>query len=137
MPDSAEIPVAVHDQLSALTQPHPMRRGSLSERYMKCGKPSCPCAHDPKARHGPYFSLTRGVGGQTRSRMLTAEQVAAARAQIDAGQQFRRHLEQYWQACEQWADTQLQAPEAASKEAAKKGASNRRSRLKSRQKSKR
>ena len=39
----------------------PMRRGSLSERYVKFSKPRCPCATDTNARHGPYFSLTRAV----------------------------------------------------------------------------
>ena len=52
-----------------------MRRGSLSERYVKCSKPGCPCATDPQARHGPYVSLTRAVEGQTQSR-LDAEMVA-------------------------------------------------------------
>ncbi len=51
-----------------------MRRGSLSERTIKCSKPGCGCGHDPNARHGPYFSLTRAVEGKTRSRFLTAEQ---------------------------------------------------------------
>ncbi len=46
-------------------------------------------------------------------------------------------LEEYWQACEGWADAQLKTPEAASKEAAKKGASKRPSKPRSSTKSKR
>ena len=137
MPDPADVPPPVRDQLAALAHARPMRRGSLSERYMKCGKPQCPCAQAPEARHGPYFSLTRGVGGQTRSRMLSAQQVDAVRAQIDAGQEFRRHLEEYWQACEQWADAQIEAPETALKEAVKKGASKQPSKLRSSRRSRR
>ena len=34
----------------------------------------CACARDPKARHGPYYSLTHAVEGKTRSRFLPAEQ---------------------------------------------------------------
>ena len=30
--------------------PAPMRRGSLSERYVKCSKAGCRCAEDPAAR---------------------------------------------------------------------------------------
>jgi PAS domain S-box-containing protein len=41
-----------------LSQPRPMRRGSLGERFIKCGKARCACATDEQARHGPYFSLT-------------------------------------------------------------------------------
>jgi len=74
-------------QLAAeLGQLQPMRRGSVSERTMKCNKPGCRCGEDPRARHGPYYSLTRGVEGQTRSRYLSQEQAALAREQIDAGQ---------------------------------------------------
>jgi hypothetical protein len=119
-----------------MAEPKPMRRGSVSERLMKCGHKDCRCQHDPTARHGPYYSLTRAEGGKTKSRYLTAEQAALARQQVEAGQKFRKRLEAYWQACEQWADRQLDAPEAASQEA-KKGASNRRSKLRSSPKSKR
>ncbi|MEI8190612.1 MAG: DUF6788 family protein [candidate division NC10 bacterium] len=89
-----------------------MRRGSFTERYVKCHKPGCRCAEDPAARHGPYYSLTRGVGGQTQSRWLTAEQGEVARRQVAAGQQFRAEVEAYWAACEAWADAQLTAPAA-------------------------
>ena len=69
-----------------------MRRGSVSERTIKCNKPGCACARDPKARHGPYFSLTRSVKGKTHSRFLTAQQAVLARQQIEAGHQFRTSL---------------------------------------------
>jgi hypothetical protein len=131
MADTHEVPAAVREAFAALAEPRPMRRGSLSERYMKCNKPGCRCAERPDARHGPYFSLTRGVAGSTRSRLMSGEQAKLARAQVEAGQQFRKHAETYWQACEQWADAQLDAPEAASQEAAKKGGSKRRSKPKS------
>jgi hypothetical protein len=104
-----EVPAPLREAAARLAEPQPMRRGSLSERYVKCGKPGCPCASIPKARHGPYYSLTRGVGGQTRSRFLRAEEAERVRQQIQAGQQFRRRVEAYWAACEQWADAQLEA----------------------------
>jgi hypothetical protein len=105
---------------------------------MKCGRKECRCQQDPQARHGPYYSLTRAEEGKTKSRYLTAEQAALARGQVEAGQQFRKHVEEYWQACEQWADAQLEAAQAASQEAApKKGASRRPSTPRSSGKSKR
>ena len=113
----------------------PMRRGSLSERTIKCGKPGCACAQNPKARHGPYHSLTQAVEGKTRSRFLTAEQAVLAQQQIDAGRQFRGHVDALWEACEQWADNQL-ADTAASSEEAKKGGSKRTSKTKSSRRSK-
>ena len=131
------VPAAVRELAIELAEPMPMRRGSVSERSMKCGRKDCRCQQDPQARHGPYYSLTRAEGGKTRSRYLTAEQAVLARQQVEAGQQFRTHVESYWQACEQWADAELDGPEAASKEAAKKGASKRRSRPRSSARSKR
>jgi len=131
------VPPAVQETVQALLEPRPMRRGSLSERFMRCGKAGCPCADDPSARHGPYDSVTRGVGGQTRSRRVPPEQAELARSQIEAGHEFRKHVEAYWQACEAWADVELEPPEAASQDgAAKKGASKRRSTRRSSPKSK-
>jgi hypothetical protein len=104
-----------------------MRRGSLSERTIKCSKSGCACAHDPKARHGPYYSLTHAVGGKTHSRFLTAEQADLVRQQIDAGRRFRGRVDALWEASEQWADNQLTQVSASSGEA-KKGGSRRISR---------
>ena len=125
MPDSHEVPARVRALASQLAPPRPMRRGSLSERYVKCSKPGCACAGDPKARHGPYFSLTRGVAGRTESRFLSAAQAELVRRQVEAGQHFRRQLEVFWQACEQWADAQLEGPAAASEAAQKRGSKQR------------
>src|SRR6266566_934061 len=111
-----EVPSPVRELAVVLSQPKPMRRGSVSERTMKCGKASCPCQEDPKARHGPYYSLTRPMAGKTQSRYLSPEQAELARKQIEQGHKFR-------EACERWADAQLERPQAASREAAEKGGS--------------
>ncbi len=131
------VPAVVRKLAKELAEPSPMRRGSVSERFMKCGHKECRCQHDRQARHGPYYSLTRAEGGKTRSRYLSAEQAALARQQVEAGQEFRKLVERYWQACEQWGDTQLGASEAASHEAVKKGASKQRSKPRSSPRSKR
>ena len=132
-----DVPAAVRDLATRLAEPQPMRRGSLSERSMKCGQAGCRCQHDPQARHGPYLSLTRVEAGKTKSRYVGAGQAARAREQVEAGKQFRAHVEAYWRACEQWADAQLEVPEAAAQAAAKKGASQRPSRRRSSPRSKR
>src|SRR3990170_9109748 len=131
MPDSPIVPSAVRQLAAQIAEPTPMRRGSLSERYVKCSKPGCPCAEQPRARHGPYYSLTRAVAGRTQSRFLSAEQAALVRRQVATGRQFRQQVDAYWEACERWADAQLDAPEAASREAAQKGGSTRPSRRRS------
>jgi len=113
-----------------------MRRGSLSQRTIKCSKPGCACAQDPNARHGPYHSLTHAVEGKTHSRFLSPEQAQLARQQMDAGRKFRAQVDAYWEACEEWADGQL-ADVAASSEEAKKKGSKRTFKTKSSRKSKR
>jgi hypothetical protein len=130
-----DAPPQVRQLASQLADAKPMRRGSLSERTIKCGKPGCACAQNPKARHGPYHSLTHAVGGKTQSRFVTAEQAVLVQQQIDAGRQFRGHVDALWEACEDWADSQLADVSASSGEA-KKGGSKRISEKKSSRKSK-
>jgi hypothetical protein len=138
MEPTLDPPSDVAEAAAGLLKPRPLRRGSMSERYMKCGQPTCRCHEDPEARHGPYFSVSRVVEGQTRSRYLTGEQAELARQQIEAGQQFRQQVEQYWQACERWADAELEGAVAtAEQRTAEKGGSRRPSRRTSAPRSKR
>jgi hypothetical protein len=137
MREKYDMPVSVQDLARQLSEPKPMRRGTLSVQYLRCNKPGCACADGPGARHGPYYRVVRVVGGKTRSRHVPAARAELLRQQVEAGQQFRKQVEAYWQVCEQWADAQLDAPEAASQEAAKKGDSKRRSKPRSSPRSKR
>ncbi|MDA1267154.1 MAG: hypothetical protein O2816_18900 [Planctomycetota bacterium] len=126
MPSPTKVSDEAHALAAALAEAKPMRRGSVSERYMKCSKPGCRCAEHSEARHGPYYSWTRSVKGRTQSRYLSAEQAQLVHRQIQAGQRFRQQLEAYWQAAESWADAQLEASVATS-EGAEKGGSRERS----------
>jgi hypothetical protein len=133
MPDAA-VPVDVRDLARQLAEPRPMRRGSVSVRYMKCHKAGCACATRVEARHGPYYSVSRVVDGRTQSQWLSAEQAAQVRDHVAAGHQFRQRVDAYWHACEIWAEAQVRA-NAVSAEAAKKRASRRPSTRRSRPKS--
>jgi hypothetical protein len=125
MPES-RVPSDVLTLARDIADAKPMRRGSLTERYVKCNKAGCSCSESDNARHGPYYSVSRVVDGRTQSRWLNAEEAQIVRQQVEQGQQFRKKVESYWQACEHWADAELETPEAASPEATKKGASKRR-----------
>ena len=48
--------------------------GSLVLRTKLCGKPSCRCANDPAARHGPYHEWGFMEDGRLTHRMVSAEQ---------------------------------------------------------------
>lgn len=100
----------------------PIRRGSFAERFVKCGKKGCPCADEPQARHGPYFSVARVVGGKTQSRWVSEQAAPVLREQIEEGRRFRERVEEYSQACERWADAVIDEREiAAQQEGEKRG----------------
>ena len=118
---SPAVPSRVAQLAAAFSHLEPIRRGSLYERRMKCGQAACACQDDPKAAHGPYFTLTQKIRGKTRSRYIPPEQASLVRQQIESGRQFRERVEGYWDACERWADEQLEAVPASAEEAEKKG----------------
>ena len=118
---SPAVPSRVAQLAAEFSHPEPIRRGSLYERRMKCGQAACACQHHPQAAHGPYFTLTQKVEGQTRSRYIPPEQAPVVRRQIEAGRHFRERVEAYWDTGERWADEELEAVPASAAEAEKKG----------------
>ena len=131
MPESTALPPDFQALIESIPGLLPLRRGSVSERYMKCGKASCACRHDDSARHGPYFSWTRVIDGVTHSRMLSPAQADIVRRQIASGAEFRRIIEQFWEAAERLADEEIDTPADASPETAEKGGSRTSSRRRS------
>ena len=133
MAEESAVPKEVERLAAQLAQPRAMRRASVSERWMKCNRVACACGEQAEARHGPYYSVTWAQGGQTRSRLVSGEQAAMVKKQIEADREFRKAVEAYRRASERWADAQLaeMQDQAASTEAAKKGGSKRRSRRRS------
>ena len=85
-----------------------MVQGGLSETSRRCGKPTCPCAHDATARHGPHLYLTYQQDGASRSLYVPAERADVARAAHEAWAAFwtigcaiaalnREQLHRQWQ----------------------------------------
>ena len=91
-----------------------MRRGSVSERFMKCGRSVG--ASTTRRRGTARTSLSHVAKRARRGPAMSAEQAALARQHVEAGHEFRKQVERYWQACERWGDTQLEASQAASQE---------------------
>ncbi len=113
--------------IRAFAEVGPARRGSIGQRTMKCGKPTCPCQTDPAARHGPYTELQRIVGGRRKARDLSPAQAEVAFAQIRGAEVFRERIETLWEASERWADAEVEAIGALEMEAPKKRGSKPRS----------
>ena len=87
------VPAEVLNFAQQLSNPKPMRRGSVTERYVKCNKAGCLCGDSEDDRHGPYYSVSRVVKGRTTSRWLDARQADTVRRQVADGQQFRKNIE--------------------------------------------
>jgi len=66
------------------------RRGSVSENWRRCGKPSCRRCAEPGSRgHGPRWLWTKTVPGRgTVGRQLKPAEVEKVRAELAAYQQF-------------------------------------------------
>ena len=66
------------------------RRGSISENWRRCGKPSCRRCAEPGSRgHGPRWLWTRTVPGRgTIGRQLRAEELGKVQAELENYQQF-------------------------------------------------
>ena len=64
--------------------------GTLSRRFMRCGKANCRCKADPPVLHGPYLHWTRTVAGKTVTRTLNQEQAARYQAWFDNARRLRK-----------------------------------------------
>ena len=120
-----------------LAQLGDLRPGSLVERYRRCGKSNCHCAHKGATGHGPSWSLTREVAGKTVTTIIPSGAVEQTRRQLAEYKRFRRLGKELVDTSEQLCDAQLLAPEGASQEAVKKGGSTRRSQVRSSPRSRR
>ena len=67
-------------------------RGSLVERYVTCGNPSCKCTRGE--RHGPmwYLSVTLGPG-RTAGGIISTDQVEQVRRWIENYHRLKEDLE--------------------------------------------
>jgi hypothetical protein len=54
----------------------PVLRGTIAQRLMRCGNPTCRCKAEPPQLHGPYYVWTRKVASKTVTAMLSPEQAA-------------------------------------------------------------
>ena len=63
--------------------------GTLSRRFMRCGKDNCRCKADPPVLHGPYLHWTRTVAGKTVTRTLTEDQATRYQAWFNNARRLR------------------------------------------------
>ena len=79
-------------QLQALGD---MRRGSVVEQYLRCGKTPCCCKGAGHPGHGPYFAFTRKVQGKTQTRQLRpGPALAKLTREVETFHRFRQLCDQ-------------------------------------------
>jgi len=82
-------------------------RGSVTRRYMPCGKPGCKCMADQPVLHGPYYQWTSKVEGKTRTVRLTKDQAVVHQQWVDNARRLRRILAR-WEAAGEAAAKNIQ-----------------------------
>ena len=64
------------------------RRGTLTKRYIACGKGGCHCTQPDSKGHGPKYSLTFKVKGKTRTEYIGIEDTKKVDEQFSERQRF-------------------------------------------------
>jgi len=82
--------------------------GTLLRRMKVCGKPGCRCAHDPQARHGPYYEWGHMKGGALVHRSLTAQQAEILQLAIGNHRKAKKLMRAWEEETERLID--LEAP---------------------------
>lgn len=80
---------ALAAEIAAIASEGALLPGSVVVRMMPCGKPNCRCKEDPPRLHGPYFQWTRKIRGKTRTRHLSAEEMARYQRWFDNSRRLR------------------------------------------------
>lgn len=91
-----------------------MLKGSLVQRFLTCGTPSCRCHTDPSRVHGPYWQWSRAVGGKTVSRMLPEDQVPRYQEWIENRKRFEQIVAEMHELSAQAAALLLEQERASS-----------------------
>jgi hypothetical protein len=87
-----------------------LMRGSILQRFSRCGSPGCACHDEPPRLHGPYWQWTRKVKGKTVTRNLSEDQVARYREWMENAKRLDEILQELQELSAQ-ADQLLRAQE--------------------------
>jgi hypothetical protein len=68
-------------------------QGSVTERWIECGKPNCHCHTDRQARHGPYHQWSWKTRGRTASVYLDEEQAMLCKKWVKNNRHIERTLQ--------------------------------------------
>lgn len=114
-----------------------LRPGSLTRRFRRCGKTNCHCAKSDSPGHGPLWSLTWAVHGQTHSRVIPAgTAVERTKEQIAEYHRFQELVRRFIATSERLCEAKLHAAVQTSEATEEKKGSTAHSRRRSSKRSK-
>ena len=110
------------------------RRGSISETYRRCGKPTCCCVGPDHPGHGPQYLLMTKVEGRSHAKYLRpGAALIRLQAEVKTHLRFREMVQRIVEISEEICDKRPAAqPEEGSDRTALKKTSRRLSRKKPR-----
>lgn len=82
----ARLRARFYEKVQELSELDFVIRGSIIERFSRCGSPGCGCHDDPPRLHGPYWQWTAKVEGKTVTRNLSEQQLKRYREWMDNAQ---------------------------------------------------
>ena len=100
-------PASLQDRLVQLAAIGDLRPGSLSSRFLRCGKPSCRCSDPDAPGHGPYWSLTFKSDGKTITRSVPPHALERTRQQIAEYKRFRALTGEFVEVSQQLCQARL------------------------------
>jgi hypothetical protein len=62
--------------------------GSITERYMPCGKKGCKCQDQKPSLHGPYYQWTSKINGKTKTIRIQPNEVSNYKNWVDEGKRL-------------------------------------------------
>jgi hypothetical protein len=84
----ARLRARLDEQAQELTRVGFRLKGSLLQRFNRCGTAGCSCKADPPQLHGPYWQWTSKVKGKTVTRVLKEEEVSRYREWMENARRF-------------------------------------------------
>ncbi len=88
-PQAARIRQRKFELLRRFRFPDDLLPGSLSQQYLRCGKPNCHCA---QGEGHPVWSLTFMAGGKKYVQHIPKHLVEEVRKQVEAGREYQDAL---------------------------------------------
>jgi len=86
-PQAARLRQRKFELLRRFPIPEDLLPGSLSLSHLRCGKPSCHCAHRDDPGH-PIWTYTFMVNGQKHTQHIPKEMIAEVHKRVAAGREF-------------------------------------------------